>query len=79
VIPAIIGFVALVQLQIMFFGNWATPNEKKLGVIRGVGVIPGASIPRHQTSASVTRNRMKNSQKPDPDGMLAVGAYAERR
>ena len=38
-IPAIIGLVALVRPQIMFYGSRVTPNEKKIRLIRGVGVI----------------------------------------
>jgi hypothetical protein len=38
-IPAIIGLVALVRPQIMFYGSRATPNEKKIRLIRGIGVI----------------------------------------
>ena len=38
-IPVIIGLVALVRPQIMFSGSRATPNEKKIRVIRGVGLI----------------------------------------
>jgi hypothetical protein len=39
VIPAIIGLVALVRPQIMFYGSRATPNEKKIRLIRGAGVV----------------------------------------
>jgi hypothetical protein len=38
-IPAIIGLVALIRPQIMFSGSRATPNEKKIRVIRSVGLI----------------------------------------
>jgi len=38
-IPAIIGLVALVRPQIMFYGSRATPNEKKIRIFRSVGVI----------------------------------------
>jgi len=38
-IPAIIGLVALVRPQIMFYGSRATPNEKKIRVLRSVGLI----------------------------------------
>lgn len=38
-IPAIIGLVALVRPQIMFFGSRATPNEKKIRILRSVGLI----------------------------------------
>jgi hypothetical protein len=38
-IPAIIGLIALVRPQIMFSGSRATPNEKKIRLIRGIGVI----------------------------------------
>jgi VIT1/CCC1 family predicted Fe2+/Mn2+ transporter len=39
VLPAIIGLVALVRPQIMFYGSRATLNEKKIRVVRGVGVV----------------------------------------
>jgi hypothetical protein len=38
VIPAIIGLVALVRPQLMFYGSRATPDEKKIRLLRGVGV-----------------------------------------
>ena len=38
-IPTIIGLVALVRPQIMVSGNRATPDEKKIRIIRGVGLI----------------------------------------
>jgi hypothetical protein len=38
-IPAIIGLVALVRPQIMFYGSGVTPNEKKIRLIRGAGVV----------------------------------------
>jgi VIT1/CCC1 family predicted Fe2+/Mn2+ transporter len=38
-IPAIIGLVALVRPQIMFYGSRATPNEKKIRILRSVGLI----------------------------------------
>jgi hypothetical protein len=38
-IPAIIGLVALVWPQAMFYGSRATPDDKKIRVIRGVGVV----------------------------------------
>jgi hypothetical protein len=38
-IPAIIGLVALVRPQIMFYGSRVTPTEMKIRLIRGVGVI----------------------------------------
>jgi len=38
-IPTIIGLVALVRPQIMFSGSRATPDEKKIRLIRGVGLI----------------------------------------
>lgn len=38
-LPAIIGLVALVQPQIMFYGSCATLNEKKTHLVRGVGVV----------------------------------------
>jgi VIT1/CCC1 family predicted Fe2+/Mn2+ transporter len=37
-IPAIIGLVALVRPQLMFYGSRATPDEKKIRILRGVGV-----------------------------------------
>lgn len=37
-IPAIIGFVALAWPNAMFYGSRATPDEKKLRLIRGGGV-----------------------------------------
>ena len=37
-IPAIIGLVALVRPQLMFYGSRATPDEKKIRMLRGVGV-----------------------------------------
>ena len=38
-IPAIIGFIALVRPQIVFYGSRATPDEKKIRLIRGIGVV----------------------------------------
>jgi hypothetical protein len=38
VIPAVIGLVALVRPQLMFYGSRATPDEKKIRLLRGVGV-----------------------------------------
>jgi len=38
-IPAVIGLVALVRPQIMFYGSRAIPNENKIRLIRGAGVI----------------------------------------
>ena len=38
-IPAIIGLIALIRPQIMFSGRRATPSEKKIRLIRGIGVI----------------------------------------
>lgn len=37
-IPAIIGFVALVWPNVMFAGSSATPDPKKIRLIRGGGV-----------------------------------------
>jgi VIT1/CCC1 family predicted Fe2+/Mn2+ transporter len=37
-IPAIIGLVALVWPRLMFYGSRATPDEKKIRILRGVGV-----------------------------------------
>ena len=38
-IPTIIGLVALVRPQIMVTGSRATPDEKKIRIIRGAGLI----------------------------------------
>jgi len=38
-IPTIIGLVALVRPQIMVSGSRATPDEKKIRIIRGAGLI----------------------------------------
>ena len=38
-IPAIIGFAALVRPQIVFYGSRATPDEKKVRLVRGIGVV----------------------------------------
>ncbi len=38
-IPAIIGFVALFRPQIVFYGSRATPDEKKIRLVRGIGVV----------------------------------------
>lgn len=38
-IPAIIGLVVLVRPQIMFYGSRASSNEKKIRLMRGVGMI----------------------------------------
>jgi hypothetical protein len=38
-IPAIIGVVALVWPQAMFYGSRATPDEKKIRLIRGAGMV----------------------------------------
>jgi hypothetical protein len=37
-IPAIIGLVALIWPQLMFYGSRATPDEKKIRILRGIGV-----------------------------------------
>jgi hypothetical protein len=37
-IPAIIGFVALVWPNVMFAGSSATPEARKIRLIRGAGV-----------------------------------------
>jgi hypothetical protein len=37
-IPAIIGLVALIRPQLMFYGSRATPDEKKIRILRGIGV-----------------------------------------
>jgi hypothetical protein len=36
---SLIGLVALVRPQIMFYGSRTTPNEKKIRLIRGAGVV----------------------------------------
>jgi hypothetical protein len=38
-IPAIIGFVALAWPRAMFYGSRAAPDEKKIRLIRGGGVV----------------------------------------
>jgi hypothetical protein len=38
-IPAIIGLVALVRPQLMLYGSRATPDEKKIRMLRWVGVV----------------------------------------
>src|SRR5262245_35806180 len=38
-IPAIIGLVALVRPQLMFYGSRATPDEKKIRMLRWVRVV----------------------------------------
>jgi hypothetical protein len=37
-IPAIIGFVALAWPNVLFSGSTATPDAKKIRLIRGAGV-----------------------------------------
>ena len=37
-IPGVIGFVALVWPEVMFAGSSATPDAKKIRLIRGAGV-----------------------------------------
>lgn len=37
-IPAVIGLVALVWPQAVFYGSRASPDDKKLRLIRGVGL-----------------------------------------
>jgi len=39
VIPAIVGLVALVRPQLMFYGSRVTPDKKKIRMLRGIGVI----------------------------------------
>ena len=36
-IPAIAGFVLLVWPNVVFYGSRATPDEKKIRLIRGIG------------------------------------------
>jgi hypothetical protein len=38
-IPAIMGVVALVRPQVAFYRSRATPDEKKLRLVRGIGVV----------------------------------------
>jgi len=38
-IPAIIGLVALVWPHAMFYGSRATPDDKKIRLIRGGGAV----------------------------------------
>jgi len=38
-IPAVIGLVALVRPQLMFYGSRATPDEKKIRMLRWLGVV----------------------------------------
>ena len=38
-IPAIIALVALVRPQLTFYGSRATPDEKKIRMLRWVGVV----------------------------------------
>jgi VIT1/CCC1 family predicted Fe2+/Mn2+ transporter len=38
-IPALIGLAALVWPQVMFYGSRVTPDEKKIRLIRGGGVL----------------------------------------
>lgn len=38
-IPAIIGVVALVWPQAVFYGSRASPDDKKIRLIRGVGAL----------------------------------------
>lgn len=37
-IPAVIGLVALVWPQAVFYGSRASPDDKKLRLIRGIGL-----------------------------------------
>jgi len=39
VIPAIVGVVVLVWPQALFYGSRSTPDEKKIRMIRGGGVL----------------------------------------
>jgi hypothetical protein len=36
-IPAVIGFVALVRPQVMFYGSRATPDARKIRLLRTIG------------------------------------------
>jgi hypothetical protein len=38
-IPAVIGLVALVWPHAMFYGSRTTPDEKKIRLIRGAGMV----------------------------------------
>ena len=38
-IPTIIGLVALVRPQLMFYGSRATADEKKIRMLRWIGVV----------------------------------------
>ena len=38
-IPGVIGLVALVRPQVVFYGSKATPDEKKVRLIRGIGIV----------------------------------------
>jgi hypothetical protein len=38
-IPTIIGLVALVRPQLMFYGSGATADEKKIRMMRSIGVV----------------------------------------
>jgi len=38
-IPAVIGLVALVWPHAMFYGSRTTPDEKKMRLIRGAGIV----------------------------------------
>jgi len=38
-LPAIIGLVALVRPQLMFYGSRATPDDKKIRMLRWIGVV----------------------------------------
>ena len=38
-IPAIIGLVALVRPQLMFYGSRVTPDKKKIRMLRRIGVV----------------------------------------
>ncbi len=37
IIPAVIGLILLIWPQSMFYGSRATPDEKKLRLLRGAG------------------------------------------
>jgi hypothetical protein len=38
-VPGVIGLVALVRPQVAFYGSKATPDEKKVRLIRGIGIV----------------------------------------
>ena len=79
-IPAIIGLAALVRPQIVFYGSRATPDEKKIRLVRGIGAILLVVAIIYlgiKSGGSVTRSSVMICQKPSPDGHpLCVGWHA---